>query len=99
MMTPPTRQPEQLNGVAAITSPVMTALETAVYLRLCDQDATPDRRQSAIRTVHRLVQEGKLRAIQPGKEYVFWRQEVDAYVERETEAFKPRRRSSAGVDS
>lgn len=82
-----------------MTSPVMTALEVAVYLRLCDEEATPDRRQSAIRTVHRLVQDGKLRAIQPGREYAFWRQEVDAYIERETEAFRPRRRTSAGAGS
>ena len=40
----------------SVNSPVMTALEVAVYLRLCDEEATPDRRQSAIRSVHRLSQ-------------------------------------------
>ena len=72
-------------------SPVMTAVEVAVYLRLCGPDATPDDKQSAIRAVHRLVQQGHLRPLRPGREYVFWRNEVDAYIRRATESFKPRK--------
>ena len=77
-----------------VTSPVLTSLEVAAYLRLCEPDATPDQAESAIRSVHRLVRQGDLRPIQPGKEYVFWRDEVDAYIRRATEAFKPKRRAS-----
>ena len=86
MPNPASREP------VVLTNPVLTALEVAVCLRLCDEDATPNARQSAIRSVHRLVQFGKLRPIQPGKEYVFSRNEVARYVTAETEAFKPRRR-------
>ena len=69
-------------------SPVMTAVEVAVYLRLCGPDARPDEKQSAIRTVHRLVQQGHLRPLRPGREYVFWRDEVDAYIRHATESFR-----------
>lgn len=75
-----------------LTSPVMTSLEVAAYLRLCEPDAAPDQAQSAIRSVHRLVQQGKLRPIQPGREYVFWREEVDRYVREETGSFEPKQR-------
>ena len=75
------------------TSPVMTASEVACYLRLCDPEATPTERQSAVRSVHRLVQEGRLRPLRPGREYVFWRQEVDHYIRCDTEAFKPASRA------
>ncbi len=71
-------------------SPVMTAVEVAVYLRLCDLDATPDERQSAVRSVHRLVQKGHLRPLQPGREYVFWHDEVDGYIQRATESSQTR---------
>ena len=74
-----------------LPSPVMTAIEVAVYLRLCEPDATPDEKQSAIRSVHRLVQTEQLRALRPGREYVFSHNEVDAYVSRATESFKPRK--------
>ena len=70
------------------TSPVMTAVEVAAYLRLCDADGTPDEKQSAIRAVHRLVRDGHLRPLRPGREYVFWHDEVDAYIERATESFQ-----------
>ena len=68
-------------------SPVMTALEVAEYLRLCGPDATPTERQSAIRSVHRLVQASHLRPLRPGREYVFWHREVNDYIRRATEAF------------
>jgi len=66
---------------------VMTAVEVAIYLRLCEPDATPDEKQSARRAVLRLVQQGLLRPLQPGREYVFWNDEVDAYIRRTTESF------------
>ena len=72
-------------------SPVMTAVEVAIYLRLCGHDATPDEKQSAVRSVHRLVQTEQLRPLRPGREYVFWGAEVDAYIRRATESFKPRK--------
>ncbi len=77
-----------------ITSPVMTSLEVAAYLRLCAADATPEQAQSAVRSVHRLVQRGKLRPIQPGREYVFWREEVNRYIREETRTFEPRQRGA-----
>jgi len=80
-----------MNSTNGHQSPVMTALEVAVYLRLCEPDATPDEKQSAVRKVHRLVQTGQLRPLQPGREYVFWRDEVDAYISRATKSFKPRK--------
>lgn len=73
-----------------LRSPVMTAIEVAVYLRQCEPEATPDEKQSAIRSVHRLVQTEQLRPLRPGREYVFWRDEVDAYIRRATETFKLR---------
>ena len=72
-------------------SPVMTATEVAVYLRLCEPDASPNEKQSAIRSVHRLVQVGQLSPLRPGREYVFWCDEVEAYVRRATEAFGEKR--------
>ena len=74
-----------------LPSPVMTAIEVAVYLRLCEPDAPPDEKQSAVRSVHRLVQTEQLRALSPGREHVFWRDEIDAYIRRATESFKPRK--------
>jgi len=70
-----------------LLTPVMTAVEVAIYLRLCEPDATPDEKKSAIRAVHRLVQLKKLRPLRPGREYVFWHDEVDGYIRRETESF------------
>ena len=74
-----------------VSSPVMTALEVAIYLRLCKPGDSAERNAAGVRAVHRLVRAGKLRPIQPSKEYVFWREEVDAYIRRETAAFKPKK--------
>ena len=68
-------------------SPVMTSHEVAVYLRLCEPDAEPDDVAKGTRAVHRLVRQDKLHPIQPGKEYVFWHDEVDRYIQDETAAF------------
>ena len=65
-----------------------TALEVAVYLRLCEPDATPDEVARAVRCVHRLVRLGKLRPVQPGREYTFALAELARYVHDETESFE-----------
>lgn len=70
-------------------SPVMTAAEVAVYLRLIEADADADAIQSAVGTVKRLVRTGKLKALKPGREYVFALAEVERYVADETAAFEP----------
>lgn len=69
------------------TSPLMTSLEAARYLRLCDEDATPDEAQKAIASVHRLVQQGRLRPLRPGRQYRFAHYEIDLYIRREIEAW------------
>ena len=89
LMTEPNGQP------VTPTSPVLTALEVAIYVRLVEPEATEGDRQSAIRSVHRLVQDGKLRPIQPGRQYAFWRDEVDRYIREETEAFELKRKGKA----
>ena len=68
-------------------SPVLTSAEVAVYLRMCSPDDDPDTVAKAVRCVHRLVRDGKLRPIKPGKEYAFAQVEVERYVVAETEAF------------
>ncbi len=69
------------------TSPLLTSLETARYLRLVDDDPTPDEAEKAIKKVHRLVQEGRLRPVRPGRQYVFANYEIDGYIKREIEAW------------
>ena len=69
------------------TSPLLTSREAAEWLRLCAPDAAPDQCQSAIRSVHRLVQTGKLRPVRPGREYVFAQFELERYVHHETEGW------------
>ena len=70
-------------------SPVLTGAEVAIYLRLCESDDDPDTVAKAVRSVHKLVRDGKLRPIQPGREYAFSRAEIARYVHDETEAFEP----------
>ena len=68
-------------------SPVLTGAEVAVYLRMCSPDDDPDTVAKAVRCVHRLVRDGLLRPIKPGREYAFAQAEVERYVRDETEAF------------
>ena len=70
-------------------SPLLTGAEAAVYLRLCEPDAEPDEVSKAVRAVHRLVRDGKLRPVQPGREYLFALAELARYVVTETENFEP----------
>ena len=69
-------------------SPLLTSLEAAEWLRLCESDATPDDRHSAINSLHRLVQMGKLRPVRPGRQYTFAEFELVRYVQDETEGWK-----------
>lgn len=70
-------------------SPLLTNHEAALWLRLCGPDAAPDEVARAVRCVHKLVRLGKLRPVQPGREYTFSRSELDRYVRDETENFEP----------
>lgn len=70
-------------------SPLLTGRETAIYLRLVGPDDDPDDVAKGVRTVHKLVRDGKLRPIQPGREYAFARVELDRYIRDETAAFDP----------
>ena len=59
---------------------VMTAPEVAQALRLCGPKSTPKEAEAAVGTVHRLVRDGKLRPLKPGKAHVFFRDEVARYI-------------------
>lgn len=71
-------------------SPLLTNPEAAVYLRLCEPDDEPDEVAKAVRSVHKLVRDGKLRPVQPGQAYTFARAELDRYIEAATSEFKPK---------
>lgn len=81
------------------TSPVLTSAETAVYLRLCTSQDDPDTIGKAVRCVHRLVREAKLRPIKPGREYAFMRSEIDRYIATETQAYKPSKSGASVSES
>ena len=65
---------------------VLTALEVARALRLCEPQATPRDAEAAVGTVHRLVRDGKLKPLKPGKAHVFYRAEIARYIREETYA-------------
>lgn len=69
-------------------SPLLTNPEAAVYLRICEPDAGPDDVAKAVRSLHKLVRDGKLRPVKPGQTYTFARVELDRYVRDETEKFE-----------
>lgn len=71
-------------------SPLLSGAEVAVLLLLCQPDDGPDEIAKAVRAVHKLVRDGKLRPIKPGRKYVFAPAEVERYIEAETEAFTPK---------
>ena len=68
---------------------LLTSAEVAAHLRIIESDAEPDDVARAVRAVHRLVRDGKLRPIKPARSYVFALAEVDRYVRDETESFEP----------
>lgn len=68
--------------------PLLSGAQVAVRLLLCEPDDCPDDITRAVRAVHKLVRDGKLRPIKPGRRYVFAPAEVDRYVRDETEAFE-----------
>ena len=63
---------------------VLTAIEVAQALRLCEPESTPREKEAAVGTVHRLVRDSKLRPLKPGKAHVFYRAEVARYIREET---------------
>ena len=70
-----------------LRSPVLTSAEVAIALRMCEPGDDADTVAKAVRCVHRLVREAKLKPIRPGREYVFGQIEVERYIEAETAAF------------
>ena len=66
---------------------VATAAEVAAFLRMCSPDDDPDTVAKAIRCVHRLVRDGQLKPLRPGREYAFARAEMLRYIAAATEAF------------
>ena len=67
---------------------LLTSAEVAAHLRIIEPDAEPDEVARAVRSVHKLVRDGKLRPIKPARSYVFAVAEVDRYVRDETENFE-----------
>ena len=63
---------------------VLTAIEVAQILRLCDPTSTPREREAAVSTVHRLVRDGKFKPLRPGRAHVFYRAEIARYIRDET---------------
>lgn len=76
----------------AVTSPVLTNEEAARFLRL-DEDYSE--MADAIRALHRLVREGKLKPLRCGKSYKFAVAELERYVTNETSAFEPTKRRAS----
>jgi hypothetical protein len=67
-----------------IPSPLLTAEEVARWLRLVDDGSPPEQVASAVRSVHRLVREERLRPVRPGRSYVFSVHELERFVRDET---------------
>lgn len=67
-------------------SPLLDKREVAVWLRFIAADATPDEALAGRRSVERLIQQGRLRAIKAGRTTVVPRAELEAFVERELAA-------------
>ena len=75
-----------------VTSPVLTNDEAARFLRLDDDYSEM---ADAIRALHRLVREGKLKPLRCGKSYKFAIAELERYVADETSAFEPTKRRAS----
>ena len=70
-------------------SPLRTAEEAAVFFRIIDDGATPAELHNAVRAVHRLVQQNRLRPVRIGRgRYTFARAELERFVRDETAAWK-----------
>lgn len=61
----------------AISTPVLTAIEAAAWLRLTDDYEQPE---DAIAALYRLVRKGKLRPLRAGKTYKFTLEELQRYI-------------------
>ena len=72
-----------LSPAALSASPVYTNEEAVRFLRL---DADYDEMGDAIRALHRLVQQGKLKPLRCGKSYKFTRLELERFTVAEVRA-------------
>ena len=81
------------------TTPLLTNAEAAVWLRLCEADATPGRLEAAVRKLHALVRDGKLRPLASSRPYTFAITELERYVEVDTEAFTPCSRGASDTQT
>lgn len=75
-----------------VTSPVLTNEEAVRFLRL---DADYDELADAVKALHRLVRDGRLRPLRCGKSYKFTVDELQRYVADETAAFEPTKRRAS----
>ena len=75
-----------------VTSPVLTNIEAAEWLRITDDYEQPE---DAIRALYRLVRQDKLRPLRVGKTYKFTLDELQRYVADETSAFEPTKRRAS----
>lgn len=81
------------------TTPLFTNTEAAVWLRLCEVDAKPGQIEKAVRKLHALVRDGKLRPLASSSPYTFTIDELRRHVEADTEAFTPRTRSASDTQT
>lgn len=72
-----------------LTSPVLTNEEAVRFLRLDHDYPEP---ADAVKALHRLVRDGRLRPLRCGKSYKFAVAELERYVTDETSAFEPTKR-------
>ena len=75
-----------------VTSPVLTNEEAVRFLRLDDDYSEMT---DAVRALHRLVRDGRLRPLRCGKRYKFAVAELERYVADETSAFEPTKRRAS----
>ena len=69
-----------------MTSPVLTSADAARWLRL---DTDHDDIGSAVKALHRYVQQGRLRPLRIGRHYKFTLDELERFVANEVEQGTP----------
>ena len=77
-------------------TPILTNQQAVAWLRL---DADYPEPVDAVRALHRLVREGKIRPLRCGKTYKFTVGELRRYAELETARFTPVRRGATDCRS
>ncbi len=75
-----------------LPSPVLTNEEAVRFLRL---DSDYNELDDAVKALHRLVRDGRLRLLRCGKSYKFAVAELERYVADETSAFEPSKRRAS----